>query len=61
MDVNSLGLEDYWSDLVRLLLVFALTKKRPAAENREKVDALAQAMSSDFFRPYISDRKRRIG
>jgi len=61
IDITSLGLNSYWADLARLLSVYALTKKGSAEENRAKVDALAKEMSSDFFRPYISDRKRRIG
>jgi thymidylate synthase len=60
VDISCLPLEGYWADLARLLLVYALTKVRAAEENRGKVDKLASEMSSDFFRPYISDRKRRI-
>jgi hypothetical protein len=60
VDINSLGLNGYWADLARLLLVYALTRKRSAEENRSTVDALAKDMSSDFFRPYIRDRKKRI-
>jgi thymidylate synthase len=60
IDVDALNLGAYWSDLVRLLQVYSLTKNRPTAVNRDKVDNLAKAMSSDFFRPYINDRKKRI-
>lgn len=61
IDINTLGLPGYWADLARLLLIYALTKKKAAEDNRGKVDTLAAQMSSDFFRPYISDRKKRLG
>jgi hypothetical protein len=51
IDINSLGLNGYWADLARLLLVFALTKKGSVEENRARVDVLAKEMSSDFFPP----------
>lgn len=60
IDIDGLGLDAYWADLARLLFVFALTKKRPGRENRQKLDELSMKMSSDFFRPYIDDRKRRF-
>jgi thymidylate synthase len=60
INIDDLGLNGYWADLARLLLVYRLTKERLCEENRDKVENLSKAMSSDFFRPYIGDRKKRI-
>ena len=60
IDIDALGLNGYWADLVRLLVVYRLTRDRSGGANRDKVEALSKLMSSDFFRPYISDRKKRI-
>jgi len=60
VDVDQQGLEPYWADLARLLQIFALTKNASAKKNLDKVNKLAKSMASDFFRPYISDRRRRI-
>jgi len=61
INVEDMGLDGYWADLARLLQVYALTRGRPGRSNLDKVEALAKAMSSDFFRPYIGIRKKLIG
>jgi thymidylate synthase len=60
IDIDALGLDSYWADLVRLLMVYRLTKDRSAGATRDDVENVAKTMSSDFFRPYIGDRKKRI-
>lgn len=60
IDIDSLSLKGYWSDLCRLLQVYSLTKQC-TTDNRAKVETLMKQMSSDFFRPYISDRVNRLG
>jgi thymidylate synthase len=46
------GLDAYWADLVRLLQVFALSKRRDA----EGIRRLKQRMTSDVFHPFITTR-----
>lgn len=58
VDVDALTLDGYWADIARLFQVYALTRGSAGADSRDKVDALTKAMSSDFFRPYISDRQK---
>ncbi len=58
VDIDSLSLDGYWADIARLFQVYALTRGNTVGADRDKVDALAEAMSSDFFRPYILDRRK---
>ena len=58
VDISALEIEGYWKDLGRLLQVHALAKGNGAKKNRDKVEAISRAMSSDFFRPYINARKK---
>jgi len=60
VDIDALGLDTYWTDIARALKIFALTKGSARATNQGQVDSVAKAMSSDFFRPYISDRKKQV-
>lgn len=60
VDIGALGLDTYWADIARALKIFALTKKGARAANRDQVEAVSKAMSSDYFRPYIGDRKKKL-
>ncbi len=49
------GLDPYWADLVRLLLVFRASKSR----DDDKIKELRRAMSSPIFDSFIDGRIRR--
>lgn len=49
-DANVPGLDPYWSDLIRMLQIFASTG------NNERIEALRDSMSFPRYRPYISSR-----
>ncbi|UQR63393.1 thymidylate synthase [Bradyrhizobium sp. C-145] len=50
VDASALGLDPYWSDLIRLLQVFAATG------NQTAIADLRQAMTSDCYKYYIDSR-----
>jgi thymidylate synthase len=50
IDANGFGVESYWSDLIRLLQVFAATGDAPTIAN------LRNAMVSDCYKHYIDSR-----
>jgi thymidylate synthase len=58
VDLDALGLDTYWTDIARALKIFALTKGSARTANRDQVEAVSKAMSSEYFRPYIGDRKK---
>ncbi|WP_439372598.1 thymidylate synthase [Bradyrhizobium sp. DASA03120] len=50
LDASALGLDPYWSDLIRLLQVFAATG------NQAAIADLRKAMTSDCYKYYIDSR-----
>jgi thymidylate synthase len=50
IDAGSLGLSDYWCDLVRILQIFF------AGNDQTKIASLADSMSFSRYRPYIANR-----
>ena len=48
-DANLLGLEPYWSDLIKALQIFF-------SQNEQHKEALRDSMSFQRYRPYISSR-----
>lgn len=50
VDASILGFDNYWADVVRLLQVF--WSKTP-----DEIDALANAMHDDAYRPYVAGRR----
>jgi thymidylate synthase len=59
VDVGALGLDNYWADLVRILCIYRLTRGTEAAANKGEAENIAKAMSSDYFRPYVRDRRKK--
>jgi thymidylate synthase len=49
-EVGSLEMDDYWTDLIRILQIFC------AAGDREKIKTIADAMSFRRYQPYIIGR-----
>jgi thymidylate synthase len=48
-DANSLGLDPYWSDLIRMLQIFF-------SENNQHIERLRDTMSFQRYKPYILSR-----
>ena len=59
VDIDRLGLDAYWADIARAFKIYALTKGALSEAAELQVESLSKAMSSDFFRPYVTQRKRR--
>ncbi|WLA81971.1 thymidylate synthase [Bradyrhizobium elkanii] len=55
LEASSLGLQDYWSDLVRILQIFF------AKGDQSKITTLAEQISFRRYRPYILGRIRSGG
>jgi thymidylate synthase len=58
VDIPSLGLDNYWLDLVRLLKIFSLTKKR-TNEALAQAEALRKQITSPVYDIYIDERLSR--
>ena len=57
LKVESLKLDPYWSDLVRLLQIFSLLKgKRFSSAAQKKVKKIRNEMNSPAYHPYIDKR-----
>jgi thymidylate synthase len=54
IDAGSLGLDEYWSDLIRIIQIHFAT------DNAAKVEQLAKAISFRRYRPYIIGRLRTV-
>ena len=54
IDVDQLGLDSYWKDLLRLLQIYA-------ASDTTVIDAIHSKMSCNCYRPYIENRRERSG
>ena len=50
------GLDSYWADLVRLLLIFRASKSR----DHERIKELRGGMSSSIFHPFIDGRMKEL-
>lgn len=59
VEVGSLGLSDYWADIVRLLEVYPLTRGSAAKAHEERLKAISKSMSSPFYRIYVGDRIKK--
>lgn len=55
LKIESLSLDDYWSDLVHLLKIFSLTKKGSAAEMAQ-AEELRKQVISPVYDIYIEER-----
>ena len=63
IDVSALGLADYWSDIVRLLQVFSLSKLDEnfrEIKNRRIIAGIKKEMRSPVYDAYIRRREDRL-
>lgn len=56
LDINGLGIDPYWADLLRLLKVFRHQKDR----NVEEIIKLKTTMQSSVYKPYIEKMQDRL-
>jgi thymidylate synthase len=59
VDVMSLPIDSYWSDIAKALKIYALTRGIPDIGSLREVVALRKCMASDFFNQYIGRREKR--
>lgn len=50
---SKLKFDEYWLDLIRLLLIFKLSKKHG---NKTKIQRIEDTMASNIYKPYIQKR-----
>lgn len=55
IDLDKLGLDSYWADLIKLLQIFWHYKNREVRE----IDLIKENMSSQIYRTYIEKQQRR--
>lgn len=58
VDISSLKLNRYWSDLVRLLQIYSFTKNM---EQNTKFADIENSMTVNTYKPYINKIKKKIG
>lgn len=56
IDPGSVGLDDYWTDMIRLLKIFRLSKE---SGNESKISMIEADMSSETYSAYIEKRRNR--
>lgn len=54
VDIDGLGLNPYWGDIVRLLQIYSHYKK----DEDKKITRIKKRMWSDIYDPYIEDKKQ---
>jgi len=59
IDVQALGLNSYWADVVRLLQVYFFTRADGAKTNGDRLKTVENNMSSPFYKIYVSDRIKK--
>jgi thymidylate synthase len=56
LDVDTLGLDEYWADLARLLQIYGMSKKGDKAG----IQTIRSQMSDSLYNIYIDGRNRKI-
>lgn len=59
IELDTLKLDNYWADLVRLLQIFQLSKK-DEHENESKISNIEKQISSNVYKPYIQKRQEKV-